>query len=123
MWGLRLILFDADDLRPPGDYTVAAHRGECLSHRILSGRISNENNRDRLPRASALVRRQPRDFVALHNRLQRNLLLRQAPRNGRGAARPVAGKKADIIATLMALHRRPANGGTAAGGAAKRRRT
>src|SRR6516162_3393924 len=80
-----LVLFDADDLRLPGDYTVAAHRGEGLTHGILGGRIGDQDHRHRIAgtagRGGALGLRR----VALHDRLDGNLLLRQAVRDGGGS--------------------------------------
>ena len=43
-----LILLDADHLRPAGDYTVAAHRGEGLAHGVLAGRVGDQDHRNRL---------------------------------------------------------------------------
>src|SRR6185437_2408767 len=88
-----LVLFDPDDLRPPGDYTVAAHRGERLVDRVLGGRIGDEDDGNRIAGFAGIP---PAALVALHNRFERNPL-RQPAGDGRGAARTVARHQPDVI--------------------------
>src|SRR5580700_6316915 len=118
----RLILFDSNDLRPAGDYTVAAHGDEGLAHRILAGRIGDHDHRHRLAgtaRPGCIARP---GAVTLHDGLQRYVLLRQPPRNGRGRTRPVAREQPNVIATFVMLHRRFAHRRHAGGRTAERRR-
>src|SRR5271166_6366179 len=79
-----LILLDPDYLRPSRDYTVAAHRGERLAHCVLGGRVGDQDDRHRLARAARLAGDLRPEFMALNDRFERDLLLRQPPRDGGG---------------------------------------
>src|SRR3984893_11968104 len=92
-----LILLDSNDLRPARDYTVAAHGDEGLAHRILAGRIGDHDHRHRLAGTARPGRIARPGAVTLHDGLQRYVLLRQPPRNGRGRTRPVARQEPDVI--------------------------
>src|SRR5579883_1018895 len=118
----RLILLDPNDLRSSRDYTVAAHRGERLAHGVLAGGVGDEDDRDRLVGASGSAAALRRNLLVLHDRFQRNLLLRQTTGDGGGTARSIARQQADVIAAFVVLHRRLADRGHACGGAAERRR-
>src|ERR1700733_1491964 len=96
-----LVLLDPDHLRPARDYTVAAHGDEGLAHRILAGRIRDHDDGHRLARTC-----RPGTIVALHDGFDRNILLRQPPRNGRRATGAIAREEADIVAAFVVLHRR-----------------
>src|ERR1700733_8461346 len=115
-----LVLFDPDDLRPSGDYTVAAHRGERLVDRVLGGRVGDENDRNRIAGLAGVLRA---GFVALHNRFERDLPLRQPPRDCGRAARAVACHQPDVVAAFVALHGRLAHRRHARGGLPERRRS
>src|SRR3984957_15126446 len=117
-----LILFDSNNLRPTRDYTVAAHGDEGLAHRILAGRVGDHDHRHRLAGTARAGRVARLGAVTLHDGLQRYVLLRQPPRNGRSRTRPVAGEQPDVIAAFVMLHRRLAHRRHTRGGAAARRR-
>src|ERR1700721_856851 len=104
-----LVFLDPDHLRTAGDYTVAAHGGESLVYSIFARRVGNHDNWNGFPRTPWLNALP--DFVTLHDRLQRNVLLREPPRNGGGRARPVARQEPDVIAAFVMLHRRFAHRG------------
>jgi hypothetical protein len=42
-----LVFFDPDHLRPATDHLVALHRGQRPIHRILAGRIGDQDDRHR----------------------------------------------------------------------------
>src|ERR1700722_2443791 len=88
-----LVFLDPDHLWTARDYTVAAHGGERLVYSIFACRIGDHDDRNRLS-GTARLNALP-DLVALHDRLQRNVLLGEPPRNGRSRARPVARQQAD----------------------------
>src|SRR5215469_9733933 len=106
--GTRLSrLLDADDLRGARNHTLSLDRLQGPPHRILAGRIGNEDHgRRRIGalRIVAAVRALP--AMALHDGFKRNLFMRQQLRDRRKSSRPVDGGKTDVIAALVALHRR-----------------
>src|SRR6516225_5602623 len=93
-----LILLDSDHLRTTRDYMVAAHRDEGLADRILAGRIGDHDHRNRLARSARPIgglARLVSAAVALHDRFQRNVLLRQPSRDGRRGAGTIARQEPD----------------------------
>src|ERR1700722_2768712 len=118
----RLIFFDSNNLRPTGYYTVGAHGDEGFAHRILAGRVGDHDHRHRLAGTARPGRIARPGAVTLYNGLQRYVLLRQPPRNGRRRTRPVARQQPDVIAAFVMLHRRLAHRRHACGGAAERQR-
>src|ERR1700756_5731750 len=110
---------DADDLRPSINNPIPAHRGKGLVDGVFTGRIGDQDHRHRLVGTPRLRGAARSGVVALHDRLQRNLLLRQTPRDRGRRARTVAGKEPDVIAAFVMLHRRLADRGHARGRSAK----
>src|SRR5438132_4060492 len=98
------IFFDADQLRPSGYHLVALHCGERLSHRILGGGVGDQYDRHRTLAFFRATGR--RTGVPLHDRFHGNVVLREALGNGGGGAGLVHGEHADVVAALVALHRR-----------------
>src|SRR5438094_164739 len=99
-----LVLFDPDHLRPAVDDLVMLHGGKRAAHGILMRGIGDQDDRHwrGLRRAGGI------DTVGmpLHDRFKRNLLLGKVRRDlGRGAG-DVARHQADVVAALVALHRR-----------------
>src|SRR5271170_6153732 len=90
-----LVLLYPDDLRAAGDNPIAANRSQRLAHRILAGRVCNHDDGHRLARTARLGGAARSGSVALNDRLQRYILLRQPPRDGRRGAGPVAGQEPD----------------------------
>src|SRR6516225_1224328 len=70
-----LVLLDPYHLRPPTDHLVALHRLESAADGVLMGRIGDQNDRHR--RSFAGARRGAAIGMALHDRFDGNLLLRE----------------------------------------------
>src|SRR5215469_3347821 len=104
---------DTDDLRLPIDNPIAPHRGKSLVDGVFAGCVGDQDHGHRLLRSPTLRGAARSGLMTLHDRFQRNFLLRQAPRNRGCRARSVAGEKPDVIATFMMLHRRLADRGHA----------
>src|SRR5215467_9067128 len=96
----------ADDLWLAQDHLIPPDCRKRPVHCVLGGRIGDQNDRHRLssPGDLAAVRRLA--AVALHDRFERDLLLREPPGNRRGGARLVHGEEADVVAAFVTLHRR-----------------
>src|SRR6516162_2048008 len=93
---------DPDDLRFTQDHLIAANRGKRLAHGVLGGRIGNQDHRHRLARAAGDIAAMRRlAAVTLHDRLERDVLLRQSLGDGRGGARFVYRKEADVVTALI----------------------
>src|SRR5215467_2948080 len=106
------VFLDPNDLRFTQDHLVAADRGEGLAHGVLGGRIGDQDHRHRLTRTARHIAAMRRlAAVTLHDRLERDVLLRQPLGDGRGGARFVDRKQADVVAAFMTLHRRLLAGG------------
>src|SRR6266481_323735 len=100
-----LLFFDPYHLWPAADHLVALNCLQRAVYRILVGRIGDQDDRHRrwfLRRAVGV------DAVgmALHDRFDGDLLLGKPGSDGRGGTGQIARHQADIIAALMALHRR-----------------
>src|ERR671937_190362 len=96
-----------DDLWLTQDHLIPSDCRKRPAHGVLGGCVGDQNDRHWLSRAAgdlAAVRRFA--AAALHDRFERDLLLREAPGNRRGGARLVHGEEADVIAAFMTLHRR-----------------
>src|SRR5262249_55571690 len=105
-------LLDADDLRRARNHTLSFDRLQGAPHRILAGRIGDEDDGCRRIRALRIVAAvRPRAAVALHDRFERDLLVREQPGDRRQGAGPVDGCQPDIVAALVTLHRRLLAGG------------
>src|SRR5262245_44778240 len=114
------VLLNPDDLRLTRNHFVARDRSERFSHCILGRRIGNQDHRNRRSRAlRSLATLTARAAVPLNDRFQRDVLLREALGDGCRGSGPVAGKQADIVAALVALHRRLAGTRELRGGAAE----
>src|SRR5262249_10535963 len=99
------ILLDADDLRLARNHTLTLDRLQGTPHRILAGRIGDQD--DGRGRIGALrIVAAMHAAVALHDRLQRDLLLGEQLRDRGKRSRPIDRREADIVAALVALHRR-----------------
>src|SRR5713101_1770227 len=99
-------LFDADQLRLALDHPFGLDFGERPAHRVLGGRIGDENDRHRPRRARVLAAERPRPEMPLHDRFERDALLGETGRDPGGSARLVDREHANVIAALVALHRR-----------------
>src|SRR6516162_345006 len=118
------VFLDPNDLRFTQDHLVAADRGEGLAHGVLGGRIGDQDHRHRLTRTAGDIAAMRRlAAVTLHDRLERDVLLRQPLGDGRGGARFVDRKQADVVAAFVTLHRRLLAGGQPRRRPAERRRT
>src|SRR5204862_2879892 len=115
------IFFDADQLRPPGYHLVALHCGQRLSHCILGGGIGDQYDRHRTLAFFRAAGR--RTAMPLHDRFHGNVVLREALGDGGGGAGLVHGEHANVVAALVALHRRFLADLELARGAAERRRS
>src|SRR5712692_1275820 len=104
-------LFDADQLRLALDHPFGLDFGERPAHRVLGGRIGDENDRHRPRRARVLAAERPRPEMPLHDRFDRDALLGETGRDPGGSARLVDREHANVIAALVALHRRLLDGG------------
>src|SRR6516164_2690987 len=117
------VFLDPDDLRFTQDHLIAANRGKRLAHGVLGGRIGNQDHWHRLARAAGDIAAMRRlAAVTLHDRLERDVLLRQSLGDGRGGARFVDRKEADVVAAFVTLHRRLLAGGQPRRRPAERRR-
>src|SRR6516162_1933655 len=118
------VFLDPNDLRFTQDHLVAADRGKRLAHGVLGGRIGDQDHRHRLTRTAGDIAAMRRlAAVTLHDRLERDVLLRQPLGDGRGGARFVDRKQADVVAAFVTLHRRLLAGGQPRRRPAERRRT
>src|SRR3981081_757430 len=116
------VLLDTDHLRLLGYDTLALDRLQGPAHRVLVGRIGDQNNRRGRIRAARIVAPMGlRAMVALHDRFERDLLGRQKPGDRREGSGPVDRGEPDIIAALVALHGGLLDGGQPPAGAAERR--
>src|SRR5438477_563702 len=82
----------------------SSRRIERAIHRVLAGCIGNQNHRHRrsLVRGPTCIQA---IAMALHDRFDGYLLLRETRSDGRGGAGKIARHQADIIAALVTLHR------------------
>src|SRR5258707_1792907 len=100
-----LVFFDPYHLRPAADHLVMLNCLQRAVYRVLAGCIGNENDRNRrsfLRRAICVNS----VGMALHDRFDGNLLFCEPGCDRRGSTGQITRHQADIIAALMALHRR-----------------
>src|SRR5262245_40037550 len=108
-------LLDADHLRLLGDHAVLLDCRQRPAHRILAGRIGDERDRRRLVCGTRIVTAMGLAVAtALHDRLERNVLISHAARDGRGSAGSVDGGEPNIVAALVVLDWRALRPGEAA---------
>src|SRR5213082_3122997 len=112
------ILLDANNLRRARYHPVAPYRRKGSAYGILSCRIGDQNDRHgcRLAGIAATLRA----GMTLNDGFERYALLGEAPRDGRGGTRSVAREQTDVVAALVALHRRLSAGCQSAGGSPER---
>ena len=84
--------------------TLSRFTAASAPHRILGGGIGDEDDRDRPGSLRRLAAMRP--AMALHDRFHRNRLLRQPLGDGGGCAGLIDRKQANVVAALVALHRR-----------------
>src|ERR1700747_1121907 len=98
------VFLDPNDLRFTQDHLVAADRGEPLLPGVLGGRIGDRDPRPRLTRTAGDIAAMRRLAAAtLHDRLERDVLLRQPLGDCRGGARVVDRKQTDVVGALVAV--------------------
>src|SRR5665213_933806 len=99
------VLLDPYHLRPAVDHLVALHRLQRAVHRVLAGGIGDQDHRHR--RSFALRSRAVNAVgMALHDRFDGDLLFREMRGDGGRGAGKIPRHQADVVAALMALHRR-----------------
>src|SRR5271169_2983660 len=99
-------LLDADQLWLALDHFFGLDARERPAHRVLGGRIGDQDDRDWPRGALGIVATiGPWSRVALHDRFQRDHLVREMRRDAGGGAGPVDGEHTNIIAALVPLHR------------------
>src|SRR5260370_36499461 len=82
--------FDTNNPRPAINTPIAAHRGKGLVDGVFASRIGDQDHWHRFARAARLRGAARSGVVALHDRFQRNLLLRETARDSGRGAWPVA---------------------------------
>src|SRR5688500_13743982 len=101
------VFFDPNDLRLTRDDPVAPNGEESLAHGVLGRGIGDEDHRDWRVSAPGIVSAmRTRAAVALDDRFQRDVLLRQPLGDGGGGPGLIQGEEPDVIAAFVALHRR-----------------
>src|SRR5947209_1982194 len=89
-------LLDPDDLRGLGQHSVALDRGERAPHRVLGGGIGDEHDQRRLVDPARIVPAMgPAVAAVLHDRFERDRLVRHAARDRGGGAGPIDYGQAD----------------------------
>src|SRR5262249_45735202 len=102
------ILLDAYDLRVVLNHTLFPDRLQGAPHRILAGRVGDQDDGRRRIRALRIVAAvRPRAAMALHDRFERDLLVGEQPGDRRKRSRAVDRGEADVVAALVPLPRRP----------------